>query len=115
MLQGMNPVFTILAFVVAGMIVFYFPKLEKEDWLLKLALMLELGGALGNLVDRIMYGQVIDFISVGNFPVFNVADSCITVGVIILLVGVWMQEKRDKAQRAALAQEQQVDGQSVEQ
>jgi signal peptidase II len=115
MLQGMNPVFTILAFVVAGMIVFYFPKLEKEDWLLKLALMLELGGALGNLVDRIMYGQVIDFISVGNFPVFNVADSCITVGVIILLVGVWMQEKRDKAQRAALAQEQQVDRQSVEQ
>jgi len=67
MLQGMNPVFIVLAFIVAGMIIFYYTKLEKEDWLLKLALMLELGGAAGNLVDRIRFGHVVDFISVGNF------------------------------------------------
>lgn len=115
MLQGMNPVFIILAFVVAGMIVFYYPKLLKEDLLLKLALMLELGGAIGNLVDRIRFGHVIDFISVGNFPVFNVADSCITIGVIILLIGVWVQEKRDKARRAASVQEQPVEGNTIEQ
>jgi len=115
MLQGMNPVFIILAFVVAGMIVFYYPKLLKEDLLLKLALMLELGEAIGNLVDRIRFGHVIDFISVGNFPVFNVADSCITIGVIILLIGVWVQEKRDKARRAASVQEQPVEGNTIEQ
>lgn len=115
MLQGMNPVFIILAFVVAGMIVFYYPKLLKEDLLLKLALMLELGGAIGNLVDRIRFGHVIDFISVGNFPVFNVADSCITIGVIILLIGVWVQEKRDKARRASSVQEQPVEGNTIEQ
>lgn len=115
MLQGMNPVFIILAFVVAGMIIFYYQKLLKEEWLLKLALMLELGGAVGNLVDRIKYGHVIDFVSVGNFPVFNVADSCITVGVILLLIGVWLQEKRDKANRAALAQTQPVGGEPIEQ
>jgi signal peptidase II len=40
--------------------------------------------------------QVIDFVSVGNFAVFNVADSCITVGVGVLLLGVWLQEKREK-------------------
>mgnify|MGYP002347740365 CR=1 FL=1 len=115
MLQGMNPVFIILAFVVAGMIIFYYPKLEKEDWMLKLALMLELGGAVGNLFDRIKFGHVIDFISVGNFPVFNVADSCITVGVIILLIGVWVQEKREKARKIEAAQSHTLNGDTVEQ
>jgi len=103
MLQGMNPVFIGLAIVVSGMIVYYYQKLEKQDGLLKLALMLELGGAIGNLVDRIRYGHVIDFVSVGNFPVWNVADACITVGVIILLIGVWMQEKREKTRLAEAA------------
>lgn len=109
MLQGMNPVFIGLAVVVSGMIVYYYSKLDRKDWLLRLALMLELGGAVGNLVDRIKYGFVIDFISVGNFPVFNVADSCITVGVFVLLIGIWMQEKREKAQRAETAQRQPTD------
>lgn len=109
MLQGMNPVFIGLAVVVSGMIVYYYPKLDRMDWLLKLALMMELGGAVGNLVDRIRYGFVIDFISVGNFPVFNVADSCITVGVFVLLIGIWMQEKREKAQRTETAQRQPTD------
>lgn len=103
MLQGMNPVFIGLAIVVSGMIVYYYQKLEKQDGLLKLALMLELGGAIGNLVDRIRFGHVIDFVSVGNFPVWNVADACITVGVIILLFGVWMQEKREKNRQAEAA------------
>lgn len=115
MLQGMNPVFIVLAFIVAGMIIFYYTKLEKEDWLLKLALMLELGGAAGNLVDRIRFGHVVDFISVGNFPVFNVADSCITVGVFILLMGVWVQEKREKARKAEIEQDKLLDRDTVEQ
>jgi signal peptidase II len=97
MLQGMNPVFIGLALIVSGMIIYYYQQIDRRDWLIRLALMLELGGALGNLIDRIRYGHVVDFISVGNFPVFNVADSCITIGVVILLLGVWLQEKRDKA------------------
>lgn len=80
---------------------FYYPKVDKVDWIIKLALMFELGGAVGNLIDRFNHGYVIDFVSVGNFPVFNVADSAITVGVIILLIGVWMQEKRERARLAA--------------
>jgi len=99
MLQGMNPVFIALALIVSGMIIYYYQQIDQQDWLIRLALMLELGGALGNLIDRIRYGHVVDFISVGNFPVFNIADSCITIGVVILLLGVWLQEKRDKARR----------------
>lgn len=106
MLQGMNPVFIGLAFLVSLGIIYYYPKIEKEDWLIRLALMMELGGAVGNLSDRIKYGHVIDFISVGNFPVWNIADACITVGVVILLIGVWMQEKREKTRQAKAAQEQ---------
>lgn len=110
LLQGMNPVFIGLAVIVSGMIIYYYQKLEPQDWLLKLALTLELGGAIGNMVDRIRYGHVIDFISVGNFPVWNVADACITVGVFILLIGVWVQEKRDKVRAAKATAEQPLDG-----
>lgn len=106
MLQGMNPVFIGLAFLVSFGIIYYYPKIDKTDWLIRLALMMELGGAVGNLIDRIKFGHVIDFISVGNFPVFNIADSCITVGVVILLLGVWLQEKREKARPEGEVQNQ---------
>jgi signal peptidase II len=90
-------VFTILAIIVAGLILYYFPRTSPSDWTLRLAMGLQLGGALGNLVDRLTRdGQVTDFISVGAFPVFNVADASITVGVCVLLLGAWLKEKKDK-------------------
>jgi len=110
MLQGMNPVFIGLAFVVSLGIIYYYPKIEKRDWLIRLALMMELGGAVGNLIDRIRYGHVIDFISIGNFPVWNIADACITVGVFILLIGVWLQEKRAKVRLAESEQNRMDEG-----
>ncbi len=67
-----------------------------NDWILRVALSMQLAGAVGNLIDRIVYGFVTDFISVGTFAVFNVADSSITVGVAVLLLGVWLQEQRQK-------------------
>jgi signal peptidase II len=89
-------IFAILAVIVSILIISYFPSVSRRDWWLRLALGMQLGGALGNLVDRIMRnGQVTDFISLGNFAIFNVADSCITVGVIILVLGVWITERRE--------------------
>jgi signal peptidase II len=89
-------IFAILAVLVSVMIISYFPSVSRKDWWLRLALGMQLGGALGNLTDRIFRaGQVTDFISVGNFAIFNVADSCITVGVTILIIGVWITERRE--------------------
>ena len=98
--KGANSIFMVLAIVVAGAIVYYFPSVSRKDWLIRVALSMQLAGAVGNLFDRIIFGHVTDFISVGTFPVWNVADASITVGVAILLIGMWIQEKREKKDKA---------------
>ena len=100
MFQGMGTVFAILAVIISGAIIYYYPRIPAEDWTLRVALCMQLGGAVGNLIDRITQGFVTDFVSVGNFAVFNVADSCITVGVGVLILGVWLQERRKKQAEA---------------
>jgi len=76
--------FVLIAVVVVGVIVAYFRFLPSNRPWLKLSLGLQLGGALGNLIDRLRQGYVVDFVSVKSFPIFNIADSCIVVGVVIL-------------------------------
>ena len=95
MFQGMGQIFKVLSFLVSAAIIYYYPLVPKEDWSLRLAMGLQLGGAVGNLIDRLIFDQVTDFISVGNFPVFNIADSSITVGVGVLLLGMWLQSKNE--------------------
>lgn len=89
-----NLIFMVLAVVVSLVIIYYYPSVERDDWPLRVAMGLQMGGALGNFVDRVAFGQVTDFISVGRFPVFNVADSSITMGVVVLLLGVWLSEQK---------------------
>lgn len=87
-----NIVFLILAIVASIFIISFYPLIENDEWSLRFAMILQLGGAIGNMIDRIRYGYVIDFISVKNFPVFNIADACISLGVAVLLIGVIYQE-----------------------
>ncbi len=100
MFQSGGMIFTVLAFIVIGAIIYYYPRVETEDWTLKLAMGLQLAGASGNLIDRLLMGKVTDFISIGAFPVFNVADASITIGVIVLLLGVWIKERNEKRNAA---------------
>ena len=84
--KGQN---TILAGLSALVIIFIigYAMIHKAPGLaVSLALGLILGGALGNLVDRIKFGRVIDFLDFRVWPVFNVADSCITIGIAILII-----------------------------
>lgn len=97
MFQNGWVVFTLLAFLVIGLIVFYYPTVSPKDWCLRLAMGMQLGGASGNLIDRLtQQGRVTDYISVGTFPVFNLADASITVGVGVLLLGIWLQERAQR-------------------
>ena len=89
--QNGNSVLMVLAILVILAILYYYPRVEAGDWTLRLALGLQLGGAAG-----IMMGKVTDFISVGNFPVFNVADSSISVGVAALELGIWRRERAEQ-------------------
>ena len=95
-------IFTVLAFIVIAAILWFYRQIEPQDWFLRLALAMQFAGAVGNLIDRLRFdGVVTDWISIGNFAVFNVADASITVGTGIMLLGVWIMEKRDEQARAA--------------
>jgi signal peptidase II len=82
--------FTGLALVISAVIVVWLARLKPHETLLAVALSLVLGGAIGNLIDRLAYGYVIDFLDVyyqtWHWPAFNIADSAITLGVILMLV-----------------------------
>jgi signal peptidase II len=103
--QNMNIVFTVLAFIVSIAILYYYPRVPRNEWLIRLALALQLGGAVGNLIDRLTQGTVTDFISLGTFAVFNVADACISVGTALLIFAVWNSERKQK-KLASISQEQ---------
>ena len=81
---------TILAIVISVVLVIWMHRLPREDKLTAVALALILGGAVGNVIDRILYGHVIDFIQVwlGSYPwpAFNIADSAIFVGAAALII-----------------------------
>lgn len=76
--------FIAIAVIVIAAIVVYYRHLPRDQVLVRVSLGLQLGGALGNLIDRLRYGRVIDFIDFKVWPVFNLADSAIVVGVAIL-------------------------------
>ena len=82
--------FTILG-ILAGVYIIYLLRKSLEDKLLCVALSLILGGAIGNVIDRIMYGAVVDFIDLyyanWHWPAFNVADSAICVGAALIIYG----------------------------
>lgn len=90
--------FTVLALVVSGVIVQWLRRLQPSETWLAAALALIVGGALGNVWDRIQLGYVVDFIDIyygtWHWPAFNVADSAITVGAVILIIETFKQGKR---------------------
>lgn len=72
--------------VLVGILIYYW-RLPASDWSARLGLALVFGGALANAYDRLIKGSVVDFIQVPHWPIFNIADSSITVGVTILVLG----------------------------
>lgn len=86
--------FLITALVTIVFIIFYYSRIEDSQRLVKIALGLELGGALGNLIDRVIYGRVTDFLDFHIWPVFNIADSAIIIGLGLLIGSILFSFKK---------------------
>ncbi|UXY53963.1 signal peptidase II [Pseudomonas tohonis] len=90
--------FALIALVVSGVLVVWLKRLKADETWLAIALAMVLGGALGNLYDRVVLGHVVDFILVHwqdrwYFPAFNLADSAITLGAIMLALDMFKSKK----------------------
>lgn len=101
MFEGGRVFFVIASFIAAGIITYIGLRLPPDDRLKRLLLGLILGGAIGNLIDRVAHGYVVDFIQVwfGDwaYPSFNVADAGISVGAALLIIdALFFSERSDK-------------------
>jgi signal peptidase II len=103
MLQGQGAFLTVTAFVAIGAIVFYYAFPPLEHGLLRLALGLQLGGALGNLLDRLRFGEVTDMFHFPHYPAFNIADSSIVVGLVAIGAFLLFNPTSSKAPRPETA------------
>jgi len=92
--------FVVVSLIAIGSILFFFIKLREDEENLALSFSLVLSGAIGNLIDRLRYGEVIDFLdfylSSTHWPAFNVADSAICIGIGLMAFELWTQDRRKK-------------------
>ncbi len=86
--QDQTLVLTIASLIAIGFIIYFYRSHSDRGWITKITIGLLLGGAVGNLIDRIVAGKVTDFIDVGPWPIFNLADSSITVGITLLIANL---------------------------
>lgn len=89
LLKGHNLLFILFSLVVIAFIWYYAKEIKENEKYLQIAVGLLLGGTLGNLTDRLVHGFVVDFIDFRIWPVFNVADSVVTISVIFLIIFLW--------------------------
>jgi signal peptidase II len=86
---------TLASFGGIGVLWLFYRTLPRLGRMVRLSLGLQLGGAIGNLIDRLWAGEVVDFIDIGIWPIFNLADSFIVVGIFLLLGIFLLEERRD--------------------
>ncbi|MFJ7838253.1 signal peptidase II [Lysinibacillus sphaericus] len=104
MLEGQMWLFSIVTIGVIIAIIYFYHKEAKGKPLFQVGLMLLLGGAIGNFIDRIFRGEVVDFADVlipimnYDFPIFNIADAALTIAVVVLMIGLIAEDKKEKKQ-----------------
>ena len=90
--------FVVVSLIAIGSILFFFLKVKEDEKTLSLSLSLVLSGAIGNLIDRLMYGEVVDFLDFHLFsyhwPAFNIADSAITLGIGLMALELLILDKK---------------------
>jgi signal peptidase II len=93
-----STLFVVVSLIAVGAILFLFTKVKENEKILTLSFSLILGGAIGNLIDRLRYGEVIDFLdfhlSTTHWPAFNVADSAICIGIGLMALEVLSRDRK---------------------
>jgi len=108
LLQNLSPVFAIVGIIAVIAIIIYARRIPPGQWVMRVALGLALGGAMGNnLVDRLRQGYVVDFFDLNfwplqNWPVFNVADASIVTGVVLLTLILMWEERLERHEQQAV-------------
>ncbi|MBF7017343.1 signal peptidase II [Staphylococcus durrellii] len=99
-LSGKMSFFFIITIIILVILVVFYIKEAKNNLFMQIALSLLFAGALGNFIDRVLHGEVVDFIDTYifgyNFPIFNVADSSLTIGVILIIIALVTDVKKGK-------------------
>ena len=94
---GFSSYLVVIGLIVAAAVVYFHYKGPKKNYYLQIGLAFVLGGSLGNLIDRILRGYVIDYIDITIWPVFNLADIMINVGVILIAYKLFAEEETKDA------------------
>ena len=88
-LQNQQWILIFVSLLVIGIIFYYIDRIKEKEMLLQVLVGFVLGGTIGNLIDKLIYGFVIDFLDFRIWPIFNIADSFVTIGVIGLIIYLW--------------------------
>ncbi|MEC9451336.1 MAG: signal peptidase II, partial [Chloroflexota bacterium] len=95
-IQDANLFLMIVGILAIILITYFLIFVAKDSVTLQISISLQLSGAFGNIIDRIRLGSVTDFIDVGSWPVFNIADSCISVGMAMLAFYLYINWKEER-------------------
>ena len=102
MLEGQMWLFSVVTIVVIAGIIYFYHTEAKGKPMYQISLMLLLGGAVGNFIDRLFRGEVVDFVDTFipvikyHFPIFNIADAALTIAVVMLIITIVLEEKAEK-------------------
>ena len=97
--QGQGDILTWVSLGAVAILAWIYRSIDNPPWVLRAAFGLQLGGAIGNLIDRFRLGHVTDFIDVGPWPIFNIADSSIVIGIGLMIYYFWFVEGASKQER----------------
>ena len=89
--QDANLILMVLSSLIVAVLTWYYFTMKENKPLIRVGLAMAMGGALGNLIDRVTQGFVTDFLSFGRFPIFNVGDSAVTVGVGLMVLALLLE------------------------
>ena len=100
MFEGRMLFFYIITVAVLVFLIYFYKTEAKNNLLMQIAISLLFAGALGNFIDRVLHGEVVDFVDTYifgyNFPIFNVADSSLTIGVLLIIIALLTDMKKEE-------------------